>query len=110
MFGMPGMFNHLNMLEFSPHFVRMLSGIFPAGSVKCKVGETIFDWVYYLGDGIYPIWKCFGKTFSMPGIAKEKIYSRRQEALGKCVESLFGVLFKRFHILANPSRLWDAGD
>lgn len=45
--------------------------------------------------------------YSMPSTAKEKTCSQRQEVLRKCVDRLFSVLFKRFHVLANPSRLRD---
>lgn len=37
---------------------------------------------------------------------KEKKYKSVQEGVRKCVELVFGVLFRRFCVLAQPSRLW----
>ncbi len=37
---------------------------------------------------------------------KKKAFSRQQESVRKAVERLFGVLFKRFGILRQSSRLW----
>lgn len=45
--------------------------------------------MYYLSDGIYPSWNVFAKEISVPRSSKEKKYSRRQEAVRKCVERVF---------------------
>jgi hypothetical protein len=48
----------------------------------------------------------FVQTFSNPTEVPQKKFAAKQEAVRKCVERVFGVLFARFHILCIPSRLW----
>ncbi|KAH9100783.1 hypothetical protein Ae201684P_006977 [Aphanomyces euteiches] len=62
--------------------------------------------MYLLADGIYPSSAHFQKPISNPVGNKQKLYAKRQAALRKDVERCFGVLFGRFHILANPGRFW----
>ncbi|ETV65468.1 hypothetical protein H257_17805 [Aphanomyces astaci] len=48
----------------------------------------------------------FSKSLSSPSTEKEEYYCERHESVRKDGERCFGVLFGRFHILANPSQLW----
>jgi Plant transposon protein len=41
--------------------------------------------------------------------AKEKLYASQQETVRKAVERFFAVLFTRFNIIYQPSRLLDNG-
>lgn len=61
-----GVFNDLNILEVSNQFARVLCGEFPQTQPSYCVNGKIFDWFYYLTDGIYPNWKIFVKTLSEP--------------------------------------------
>jgi len=49
----------------------------------------------------------FVKPLSQASTPAGQHFTKRQEALRKDVERCFGVLLKRFHILANPARTWD---
>jgi Plant transposon protein len=40
----------------------------------------------------------------------KKLFCAQQEGARKAVERVFGVLFKRFHVLYRPSRLWHIED
>ncbi|MFS7969624.1 putative harbinger transposase-derived protein [Helianthus anomalus] len=64
---------------------------------------------YYLVDGIYPEWGVFVKSFTKHGTTDPKRlkFNRVQMAARKDVERAFGVLKKRWRILAMPCRLWD---
>jgi Plant transposon protein len=105
-FGYPGVLNDINILNISPLFSKFLAGVFPPVKPKYMISDSEIDWCYYLTDGIYPRWKCFVQTFSNPTEAAQKKVAVKQEAVRKCVERVFGVLFARFHILCTPSRLW----
>jgi hypothetical protein len=41
--------------------------------------------------------------------AKEKLFASQQESVRKAVERVFAVLFSRFNIVYQPSRLFDKG-
>ena len=59
---------------------------------------------YYLADGIYPSWPVFMKGVPVPQTEKHRFFSQRQASLRKDVECAFGLLKKRFNILAIPGR------
>lgn len=62
---------------------------------------------YYLGDGIYPEYATFVKTFTDPIDEKRKYYKKKQESARKDIERAFGVLKKRWKVISFPSRYWD---
>ena len=107
-FGLPGVFNDLNILEVSDHFAKVLNGSFPSVQPSYEINGMRFDWFYYLTDGIYPQWKVFVKTLSVSTSNKQKAFCCRQESVRKAVERVFGVLFRQFKILFLPSELWSA--
>jgi Plant transposon protein len=107
-FSYPGILNDINILNISPLFSKILTGTFPPVKANYSIGGTVFDWVYFLADGIYPRWRIFVQTLSSPKGSSQSRFASRQEAVRKCVERVFGVLFARFHILCTPGRLWDS--
>ena len=65
-FGLPRVLNDLNILEVSEHFSQVLNGWFlPVEPTFTKDGK-VFNWFYYLTDGIYPCWKIFVKSLCTP--------------------------------------------
>ena len=96
--------NDLNVLHRGPLVSNLLKDSSPKITWTCNGRERNFT--YYLTDGIYPKWRIFVRPFSHPKSPKEKYYSRCQEAVRKDVERAFGVLQARWHILANPARVW----
>lgn len=105
-FGLPGAFNDLNILEVSNHFNRVLAGEFPQVKASYTLSGEVFHWYYYLTDGIFPSWRIFTKSVPEGGTARLTWLKARQEGARKCVERLFGVLFRRFKIIFIPSELW----
>jgi Plant transposon protein len=49
-------------------------------------------------------------SFTNPRNLKRKLFAKTQESARKAVERVFGILFKRFAILYQPSRLWSLSD
>lgn len=105
-FGLPGTMNDLNILEISDHFCKVLNGCFPPITPNYTIDGRDFNWFYYLTDGIYPDWKIFMKSITEPTDKKSKLYAKVQESIRKCVERLFGVLYRRFKILYVGSEFW----
>jgi Plant transposon protein len=67
-------------------------------------------WFYLLADGICPAFRMFLSTIRVPRTLSEKVFCKTQKSARKAVERVFGVLFKRFSILYQPSRLWALDD
>ena len=105
-FGFPGRNNDLNILDLSEHFCNVLSGSFPPHKPRYVIDGEIFNSYYYLADGIYPSWKIFAKTLQLPAGQSQSKYCKTQEAARKCVERLFGVLFRRYKVMFVSSELW----
>lgn len=105
-FGLPGVFNDLNILEVSQHFNEVLCGSFPPCTPSYEIAGQHFSSFYYLTDDIYPSWKIFIKSISDAVDRKGQLFSTSQEGVRKCIERVFGVLFRRFNILFIASELW----
>ena len=62
---------------------------------------TVWDYLYFLVDGIYPKWPIFVSTVSdeIPG-SKDKMFATHQEAVRKDIEQAFGQIVKKFDILS----------
>lgn len=108
-FGDPGSLNDINVLDKSSIVGALIQGLL---DIKCDpyiLNGTVRDWMYFLADGIYPEWTMFVKTipYTARHNPREKFFAARQEAVRKDVERAFGILVKKFHILAKPIRLWD---
>lgn len=103
---MPGALNDLDIFEVSPHFTRVLNGTFLAASPSYKIDGKLFDWFHYLTDGIFQPWKIFVKSIVDPSDKKAKVYPRNQEAIWKCIEWVFRVLFHRFCLSFIACEFW----
>lgn len=104
-FGSPGTLNDLNILERSPLFENAVRGVAPR--VNYNVNGNEYNCAYWLGDGIYPSYACFVKTFPRPTTRMQKMFASAQEAKRKDIERAFGILQARFHILTSGCRLWN---
>lgn len=106
-FGLPGMINDDNIMWLSPLMNSIMIGKFPPMNITYNIGNERFTWFYFLADGIYPPnYKIYIQTISPPTAEREKLFSRLQVGIRKCIERVFGVIFKTFGILNIPSRLW----
>ena len=105
-FGAPGTLNDVNILDRSPLFDNAVRGEAPL--VNFSVNSTDYNCAYWLGDGIYPPYACFVKTFPRPQTRMQKLFASAQEAKRKDIERAFGILQARFHILTSGGcGLWD---
>lgn len=109
-FGLPGMMNDINIMWMSPLMNDIMNGTFPPHPPSYTINGQSFNWYYFLTDGIYPKYKIFIQSLTVPSTEKEKLFCCLQEGVRKCIERVFGVLFKRFGILDTPGRLWKNDD
>ncbi|XP_076885916.1 uncharacterized protein LOC143535585 [Bidens hawaiensis] len=65
-----------------------------------------FKYEYYLVDGIYNEWGILVQAYVAPVYDKRKYFTKKQESARKDIERVFGVLKKRWAMLANPIRFW----
>lgn len=91
--------NDLNILEVILHFSSMLSGQFPPATPRYSISSTEMNWYYYITDGIYPPWKIFVKALSDTDDEKILLFNRNVVVVRKCIERVFGVLYRRFKLL-----------
>lgn len=103
-FGMPGTLNDINVLNCSPFLVKVISGDFkvPPYILNNSARST----GYFLADGIYPSLSCLVKTIANPTSQSQTYFAQRQEGERKDVERAFGILQRRFWIIAQNSRFW----
>nr|XP_043638462.1 uncharacterized protein LOC122609482 [Erigeron canadensis] len=97
--------NDINVFEASPFLEELISGLAPTTSFYAN--DNFYKSGYYLGDGIYPEYAIFVKTFTDPIDNKRKLFKKKQELARKDIERAFGVLKKRWKVISNPSRYWD---
>nr|XP_043633281.1 uncharacterized protein LOC122604453 [Erigeron canadensis] len=84
-----GSYNDINVFQSSPVLEDLVSGLAPSG------------------DGIYPEYATFVKTFTDPIDEKRKFFKKKQESACKGIERAFGVLKKRWKVLNHPAQYWD---
>ncbi|GKC30031.1 ALP1-like protein [Tanacetum coccineum] len=105
-FGVSGSNNDINVTQRSPLLNDLKLGKAP--EVPFVANDVTYPWGYYLCDGIYPEWVPFVK--SVTNLAnddhKRLRYKTMHEAARKDVERTFGVLKKRWAILATPARAY----
>ncbi|KAJ0777748.1 putative harbinger transposase-derived protein [Helianthus annuus] len=101
-FGLPGSLNDLNVLYQSAIFTDVVNGTGPDTSFT--VSGVEYRRGYYLADGIYPSWSTIVKTIPYPEDEKRKKFAKRQEAARKDIERAFGVLRKKWAIVAQRAR------
>jgi hypothetical protein len=105
-FGFPGSINDLSIVSRSSFIARHIDGSFPPAGFSYMLNGVERENPYYLGDGIYPDWSLFLRAFKRPTSTKEKLFTKLQESMRKDIERAFGVMHKRWHVLATPSRMW----
>jgi Plant transposon protein len=107
-FGSPGSLNDINVLDKSSIVGAMINGQLNLKTEPYLLNGRLRDWMYFLVDGIYPSWAIFVKT--IPKAARrnrnEEVFSAKQEGVRKDIERAFGILVKKFHLLAYPIRFW----
>ncbi|GJW63047.1 ALP1-like protein isoform X1 [Tanacetum coccineum] len=96
--------NDINVLYQSPLFDDLKTGQAP--EIPFVANGVTYPSGYYLVDGIYPELAPLVKT--IPELAdddhKRILYKQKKELARKDVERAFGVLKKKWAILANPAR------
>ncbi|XP_051126415.1 uncharacterized protein LOC127248225 [Andrographis paniculata] len=100
---MPGNNNDVTVLDHSPLFDKYMNGIAPP--VDYEVNGSVYNLPYYLTDGIYPKHAIFMQAVRNPVTAKERAFTRLQEACRKDIERAFGVLQQKWRVLRVPARL-----
>ncbi|GJR79643.1 ALP1-like protein [Tanacetum coccineum] len=103
LFGVVGSNNDINVLYQSPLFNDLKTRRAPEISFVANV--LTYRCGYYLVDGIYPELATLVKTILKPTDDDHKriLYKQKQESARKDVERAFGVLNKKWAILANPT-------
>ncbi|XP_022014512.1 uncharacterized protein LOC110914009 [Helianthus annuus] len=100
---MAGANNDIFVLQSSGLFDDVIDGVAPNTSFYAN--DVEYKYVYYLVDCIYLEWATLVKTLSCPDDEKILYYKKKQESERKDVERAFGVLKKRWSIIAQPSRI-----
>lgn len=104
-FGDAGSLNDLNVLDKSSIVTAMMSGKLDLRVEESTINNNPRDWVHFLGDGIYPEWAIFAKSYQSTSDPRKKNYNKQQEELHtKDIECAFGMLVKKFHVLQLPFR------
>nr|XP_043626079.1 protein ALP1-like [Erigeron canadensis] len=104
-FGPQGSYNDINVFESSHVLEDLIFGLAPSASFYAN--GNFYERGYCLGDGIYPEYVTFVKTFTDPIDEKRKLFKKKQEAARKGIERAFGVLKKRWKVLNHPTQYWD---
>ncbi|XP_021754943.1 uncharacterized protein LOC110720250 [Chenopodium quinoa] len=104
LFGTPGSCNDINVLQRSPVFDDILNGRAP--QFQFTVNGNTYNQGYYLTDEIYPKWETFIDAITTPQTPKQRLFTTKQESIGKDVERAFGVLQARFAIIRRPALAW----
>nr|GEX73416.1 putative nuclease HARBI1 [Tanacetum cinerariifolium] len=103
-FGVVGSNNDINFLYRSPLFNDLKTG--REQEILIVANEVTYPWGYYLVDRIYPELATLVKM--IPELDdddhKRFLYKLKQDSTRKDVEQAFGVLNKKWAILANPTR------
>ncbi|XP_021975279.1 protein ALP1-like [Helianthus annuus] len=102
-FGMAGANNDIAVLMSSNLFDDVIDGVAPNTSFYAN--DVEYKYGYYLTGGIYPEWATLVKTLSCPDDEKRLYFKKKQESARKDIERAFGVLKKRWSIIAQPSRI-----
>ncbi|XP_022024950.1 uncharacterized protein LOC110925301 [Helianthus annuus] len=95
--------NDIIVLQSSGLFDDVINGVAPNTSFYAN--DVEYKYGYYLVEGIYPEWATLVKTLSCPDDEKRLYYKKKQESARKDVERAFGVLKKRWSVIAQPLRI-----
>ena len=112
-FGLPGSNNDLNVLYKSNIFEDLKKGFAP--QCNFTINGNHYTQGYYLADGIYPEWSTMVQAYKQvghgPTTSKDMQYFNTQQmACRKDVERAFGILKRKFAIIAGPARFFDIHD
>jgi len=105
-FGFPGTLNDINIWDRSSLLRSFLDGTFSAVDFPFIINGKEFNNLWIMVDGIYPELSRFVKTVSVPLNNDHKKYSKWQESSRKSVERAFGILQRKFMIVARPVELF----
>jgi hypothetical protein len=114
-FGSGGSFNDLNILDVSNLLKMILNGVLDdleqhSGAVPYDIGNSTFNKLFYLVDGIYPKYSRFVRGIKDPTNQIDSKYTEWQEGARKDIERAFGVLQIRFQWTARPVQLHNLDD
>ncbi|GKF70008.1 ALP1-like protein [Tanacetum coccineum] len=103
-FGVVGSDNDINVLYQSPLFNDLKIGRAP--EIPFAANGVSYPSGYYFVDGIYPELTPLVKTIPEPADDDHKriLYKQKQESARKDIERAFGVLKKKWVVLANLTR------
>jgi Plant transposon protein len=96
-FGNAGSLNDINILDKSSIVTSIWRGNFDLKVPEYKINDVLFDFMYFLVDGIYPPWSIFVNTIWSPETDNDKRFSKQQEGCRKDVERVIN-LFINFII------------
>lgn len=109
--GHAGTNNDINIWDVSPLLRAFLSDHWNTFiNFKFKIDGVEFDKLWVLVDGIYPTIARFVKTISFPIGRAQELFVKWQESCRKDIERAFGILVRKFQILARPIEYWDLED
>jgi hypothetical protein len=109
--GHAGTQSDTNVWDVSPLLVALLTDEWTTTcDFEFTLDGQVFNKLWILVDGIYPGIARFVKTISFPVGATAKLFAEWQEATRKDVERAFGVLTRKFQLLARPIEYWDLED
>ncbi|XP_021991763.1 uncharacterized protein LOC110888550 [Helianthus annuus] len=100
---MAGANNDIIVLQSSGLFDDVIDGVAPDTSFYAN--DVEYKYGFYLVDGIYLEWATLVKTLSCPDDKKRLYYKKKQKSGRKDVEWTFGVLKKRWSIIAQLSSI-----
>jgi hypothetical protein len=106
--GRAGTKNDLTVIDNSPLFFDILSDCRRIRLPHSfEIDGITRNWLmYYLYDGIYPLYAIFVRQIHAPISDGEKCMTKQQEATRKSFERIFGALQGHFHILSNERHEW----
>ena len=105
MFGFAGTLNDLNILNLSPLLDMILNGELEELEKLIPnfiIMNEIFEQLYMLVDGIYPLFSRFVKGYKEPIGELQTALTKWQESARKDIERAFGVLQAKFQCVARP--------
>jgi hypothetical protein len=109
--GHAGTNSDTNIWDVSPLLQALLTDKWSREvDIEFMIDGQVFDKVWILVDGIYPPIARFVKTLSFPIGHVKKLFAKWQESARKDVERAFGVLTRKFQILARPLEYWHLQD
>ena len=104
LFEEPRSLNDLNIQKKSTIIGSILNGMMELclpQELHYSINGSVWSYLYFLVDGIYPKWPIFISTVSdaFPG-SKDKMFATHQEGVKKDIEFMFGLIVKKFDILS----------